>query len=340
MDKKRIVNLTKTAAIFIFIMTFGISGFMYIEDFTFVDAMYTTIITFSTVGYEMPQHIGDAGKIFTSILIVLSFGAFGYYVTLLSKFIFEEIFTNFYKQRKMRKRIKSLENHVIICGYGRNGRQASIELSQHFQDFVIVDINEEVIDEISSETDNLFLQGDATHEDILIEAGIEKAKALITTMPSDANNVFVVLTARELNNDLKIISRASEYRADKKLKRAGATNVIMPDKIGGQRMAKLVAQPDIVEFLDYIMLQTAEEVSIIELSCNNISSCLENKSIKELGVRNKSGANIIGLKTSDGTYVFNPDPDYILSRDDKLFVLGSKTQIEKLRNVLNEKDEK
>ncbi len=179
----------------------------------------------------------------------------------------------------------------------------------------------------------MYIEGDATHEEILEAARIEKAAALITTMPSDADNLFIVITARQLNPGMKIISRASEDKADSKLKRAGANNVIMPDKIGGQRMAKLIVQPDVVEFLEYIMLQESDDVTLKELSCKNLAACFSGKTIKELGIRNITGANIIGLK-KERKYIFNPDPEIILSSDDNLFVLGNPVQIAKLKDVL------
>ena len=149
-----------------------------------------------------------------------------------------------------------------------------------------------------------------------------------------ADNLFVVLTAREIAPDLKIISRASNDHSDVKLKRAGAHNVIMPDKVGGQRMAKLVAQADVVEFLEYIMLQGSKDVSLVEISCKGISPYFMENSIGELGVRNLSGANIIGIRNKDGSYVFNPSPEIKITSEDQLFVLGNPEQLDKLKRIL------
>ncbi|RLD36533.1 MAG: potassium channel protein, partial [Bacteroidetes bacterium] len=197
--------------------------------------------------------------------------------------------------------------------------------------------SKDMVDIIREETDYLYIEGDATQEETLEMAMINTASALITAMPNDADNLFVVLTARQMNKELKIISRASEEKSDSKLKRAGADNVIMPDRIGGQRMAKLVVQPDVVEFLEYIMLQSSDDVNLEELSCQNMATFFVNKSIKELGVRNITGANIVGLK-KDNAYIFNPTPDVILSANDQLFVLGDPQQLEKLRQLLEKGD--
>ena len=165
---------------------------------------------------------------------------------------------------------------------------------------------------------------------------IHTASALITTLPIDADNLFVVLSAKQLNSKLKVISRASDDHSDTKLKRAGADNVIMPDKVGGQRMAKLILQPDIVEFLDNIMLQGVDDVNLEELTCDNLGSHFDGKSIRELNVRNESGANIIGLKRSDNNYVINPTPDIILNKADRIFAIGSSTQLRKLKDLLED----
>ena len=160
-----------------------------------------------------------------------------------------------------------------------------------------------------------------------------EAKAMIVTLPVDADNLYVVLTAKGMNPNLKIIDRASNESSDIKLKRAGASNVIMPDRVGGQRMAKLVTQPDVVEFIDFIMLQEPDNVFLEELSCNTLASCFDGKEIHELDIRNQTGANIIGLRRSDRTYIINPSQNVTLSSTDKLFVLGTISQITKLKKT-------
>ena len=174
---------------------------------------------------------------------------------------------------------------------------------------------------------------------MLLRAGVQRAKALIATTPSDADNVFVVLTARSLNPKMKIISRAIDYHSDEKLKRAGADNVIMPELIGGQRMAKLVAQPDVVEFVEYVLLQDSVEVSLEEVSCRNIADAFRGKPLSHFKQRDISGANIVGLKDRNGRYIFNPGSDYIIDTEDQLFVLGSPEQLNMIRKVLNKTDD-
>ncbi len=315
------------------IVAFGTIGYHFIEKMNFLDSLYMTVITVSTVGFKEvgSKPFSPEGKIFTIGLIITSLGSLAYVGSNLARFVFDGELANYIKTYRVDKKIAKLKNHVIIVGYGRNGEQAAMELTEHGVEFVIVDKRDNVISRIRQNPELLYLKGDATHEEVLEQVRINEARALIATTPNDADNVFVVLTARSMNPGLTVISRASELESQMKLKRAGATNVIMPERIGGQRMAKLVHQPDVVEFLEYILLQKTKDVSLEEVSCNPLAQKFVGKSIGDLKVREVSGANIIGIKISGARYVFNPDPNMILSRNDQLFVLGNPDQISKLR---------
>ncbi|HAF29911.1 MAG TPA: potassium channel protein [Bacteroidales bacterium] len=312
----------------------GTSGFILIEGFTFTEAFFMTIITISTVGFREVHPLSELGQFFTAFLIVISFGIFAYAVTTLTRYIVDGVFRNYLKDNKVKTKIAKLSNHVIVVGYGRNGKQAIEELQRHKFQVVVIDNVEAIIETIREDATMLYIQGDATQDEILLDAKIENAQALITALPNDADNLFVVLTARAMNPELKIISRASSFNSDRKLRSAGATNVIMPDKIGGQRMAKLVAQPDIVDFLEYIMLRELEEVYIDEISCKDISPVFAEKTIGEWSIRSETGANIIGIKTADNNYIVNPSPDVNITSNDQIFVLGNPEQIRKLKKVL------
>lgn len=314
------------------IVSIGTIGYIYIENYRLLDAFFMTIETIGTVGFREIQPLSDAGKIFTSILIILSFGCFGFVITTFTKFMVEGFFKNYFQFAKMKNKISKLNGHIIVCGYGNNGNETVRELLEHNEKVVVVEKTPEIIEQLRLNNELFYIEGDATNENILRETNIESAKALITTMPNDADNLYIVLTAKELNNKITIVSRASDEHSIKKLKRAGANNVIMPDKIGGNRMAKLVVQPDVVEFMEFIFLQQKRDIKVDEVSCNH--SVFINKSIRDLDIRNASGANILGIRTSDGNYVINPSPDTIIHNDDKLFVLGSPSQNEKLRQVI------
>jgi voltage-gated potassium channel len=313
-------------------MLAGIVGYMWLENYSLLDAVFMTVITVATVGYREVKELDDAGKIFTSALIVFSIGTFAYAISVITRYVLEGEFQLYFKHYRVNKEIQKLQNHVIICGYGRNGRQACDQLRSQNEPFVAIEMRHENIEQMRDDGTILFVEGDATHDEILIEAGIERAKALISALPNDAANVFVVLTARGLNPGMKIISRASDESSEMKLKRAGADNVIMPDKIGGTHMASLVVKPDVLEFLDYITERV--NIKLEEILFSNLPDSMKNKSIRDLEVRNKTGANIIGIKTLSGDYMINPTPDTIMEPGAKLFVLGTAEQVQKFKEII------
>lgn len=314
----------------------GTIGYILIDGYTPLNAFYMTIITIATVGYGEVEPLSVAGKLFTSFLIITSFITFAYAVSSITKFIVDGELNVFFKNKRLNAAVEKLTDHVIICGYGRNGKQAAQILKKHDKRFVVIEDDEKVTSGVNHRFSELVLKGDATQDEILLKAGILKAKALITTLPTDAANVFIVLTARNLNPKLTIISRASDDGSDAKLKIAGANNVIMPDKVGGAHMASLVMKPDVMEFLDLITVQRADGINLEEISFDFISDSLKNKTLKDLEIRNKSGANIIGFKTVSGEYIVNPNADTRIIPQSKIFVLGAPDQIKKLKDLLVE----
>lgn len=315
--------------VIVLIVIIGVEGFSIIEGYSFVDSLYMTIITISTVGFEEVRPLTTEGRYFTMFLIVFSFGTFAYAISTIIIYLADGEFRSHLLELRKVKKIQKLENHVVICGYGRNGKQIVQELNESGQEYVLIEKDTEVINEAIADNCTNYLEGEATEDAILIEAGIKKAKALITTLPEDADNVFVVLTAREMNRNLLIISRASKDSSDKKLKMAGANNVVMPDKVGGTHMASLVIKPDVVEFLNHLSGQD-ENISLEEISYDSLPVEFKNKSIEDLHIRRRSGANVVGLKNKEGKYILNPAPEEIIGEGTKLFVLGMKNQVEKL----------
>ena len=317
----------------VLIVCIGIAGYIILEHYNFLDAFYMTVITVATVGFQEVHPLDDQGKIFTAFLIITSFGTFAYAVTSISKYVVDGEFNQYFKNLKVNSAIEKLDKHVIICGFGRNGKQAAHVLKKHKTRFVVIEQKKDIISSINHQYADLVLEGDATLDEVLVKAGIKKAKALITTLPFDADNLFIVLSARTLNPNLVIISRASEDNSDKKLKVAGANNVIMPDKLGGAHMASLVMKPDVMEFMDYITGQGSDNIRLEEITFATLKSEFQNKTIKDLEIRNKSGANIIGFKTAQGEYIINPSADTKIIPDAKLFVLGTTEQIIKLKEL-------
>ncbi|MBL0032639.1 MAG: potassium channel protein [Bacteroidetes bacterium] len=305
---------------------------MWIEDYNFIDAVFMTIITIATVGYREVKELNTGGKIFTSFLIIYSISTFAYAISVITRYVIEGEFQTYFRHYQVNKEIQKLKNHIIVCGYGRNGKQACDQLRSEGVRFVAIESNPQIIAAMQEEQDLLFIEGDATKDEVLLEAGLENAKALITALPSDAANVFVVLTARDKSPKLKIISRASDDASEHKLKRAGADNVIMPDKIGGTHMAALITKPDVLEFIDHIT--GTINIRLEEILFKSLPDSMQNKSIRELEIRNKTGANIIGFKSASGDYIINPSPDTVMMQDAKLFVLGTQEQVSKFKEIL------
>ena len=227
-----------------------------------------------------------------------------------------------------------MKDHVIIVGYGRNGHQAAHELQVSNIPFVIMEQKHDlVINNVSR--DLKFMEGDATEDEALIAAGVERARSIILTLPLDADNLFITISARALNPNIQIITRAANESTQKKLLIAGANQVVMPEYVGGIQMAALVNSEDVVSFLDKISIRGDADTNLVEIICSNLPDDLRNHSIFDLSIRQKTGANIIGFKTPEGNFIINPTPDTIMIPNTKLFVLGTPEQINKMKNIIS-----
>lgn len=320
-------------AILALIILGGTLGFMIVEGWSFFDSFYMTIITVSTVGFNEVHELSDFGKLFTSVLIITSFGTFAYAISAITAYIAGGEYRAYFYEYKSLKTAGKMENHTIVCGFGRVGKQAAHDLKFYKRSFVVVERDAEIIDDTQySETP--FIKGDSTDDQALMKANIEKAGALITALPKDADNLFVVLSARELNPKLKIISRASTFSSMRKLRIAGADNVIMPDTVGGAHMASLIVTPDMMEFFDLIKVSGKAAVNLEEISFKDLPDDFKYMTIGEMQQRSNSGCNVIGFRDENGDYAINPDPKVKILPNSKLFVLGNPEQIEKLNSVL------
>ena len=306
---------------------FGTAGYILIEDFSFLEGLYMAVTTIATVGFGEVRPLSDSGRIFTIVLILLNLALFTYFITLLTRFFSDGEFAKLYKQIKMENSIKQLQQHVIICGFGRNGKESAQILFNNKIPFVVLEEKNELEPDLEFDV-KYFIKGDATKDEVLLEAGIKNARALISSLPLDADNLFVVLTAKQLNPGVKVISRASHDSSVKKLKIAGADNVIMPDKIGGAQMATLVMLPDVVEMLSIMSTQNNEQFRVAEIESN------KNISLGQLDMWNKSNCTILGIKTSGNQYTINPNASYQVKPGERLIVMGSDEQIEKAKKLL------
>ena len=293
-----------------------------------------TVITITTVGFSEVQPLDPVSKIFTIFLILGSVVIVGYAISVITEYILSRNNYEDIKQRQMQKKIDKMTNHIIICGYGRNGKQAAKKLMAYNKPFVVIEKEKDIADKFQLE-DIPFVVGNANEDAILKEAGIERASVLIAALPNDADNLFVVLSARQINAKLCIISRASEETSYEKLKLAGANNVILPDRIGGDHMASLVVVPDLIEFIDNLSIVGEGNINIEELSVERLYKAENVKTIKDLDLRHLTGCTVIGFKTENGEYIVNPEADTRLVPGSKIIVLGRPEQIERLNSEYN-----
>jgi len=325
-------RIHKTLFLVFAIILLRVTGYMILSDYSFVDALYMTVITITTVGFGEVQPFTPEEKIFTVFLILTSITVFGYAVSTFSEYLVSGKLFEQFKHRKVEKKIKSLKGHTIVCGFGRNGKQAILKLKNYNQQFVVVEKDKEIAAEL--DVNNLLnIQGDATLDETLLRAGIKNAATLITALPSDADNLFVVLTANQLNSTCKIISRASNESSYAKLKIAGASNVIMPDKLGGDHMASLVVTPDVIEFVDRLTIEGETTANLEEIAVDDLPKKYINKTILDLDLRRETGCTVIGIRTPDRDYIINPEAETALINGSSLIVLGRPEQIVKLREL-------
>jgi len=317
---------------------FGVFGYMLIDHFNLLDALYMAVITITTVGYHEVGPLSDAGKVFNIIFIVTSFLTFSYVLARITQSIASGELTYYFNKKRLMRELEKMENHVIICGYGRNGQQAAKTLRAHKISYVIIEKNEDTMRHYKLNDPSLvYLAGDATEDSLLLKAGIEKAVAVLVSLPEDADNVFIVLSARSLNANVQIVSRASHQSATAKMYKAGANNVVMPDMIGGTHMATLVSKPDVVEFIDFLSGEDGEAIHIEAVGYNKLPSAIRDKSLKQIMDWKKTGVNCIGIKDENGKFYINPPEEIVISKGMKVIVLGTKDQIADMKRNLGDK---
>ncbi|MFK7834031.1 MAG: TrkA family potassium uptake protein [Winogradskyella sp.] len=324
-----------TAVILLLIvLCIGVLGYRFISGYDWLDAVYMTVITITTVGFAEVNPLDTQSKIFTIFLILASVVIVGYAITIITEYILSKNNFEDIKQRKMQKKIDAMNNHIIICGFGRNGRQAAKKLEDYGKSYVIIERDKDTIEKLQEEGIP-FVFGNANEDEVLREAGIDKASTLISALPSDADNLFVVLSARQINANLKIISRASQETSYNKLKLAGANNVILPDRIGGDHMASLVVIPDLVEFIDNLGIVGEHNINIEEVKVEQLYNTRQVQTIRDLDLRQKSGCTVIGFKDDKGEYIVNPEANTKLVPGSKIIVLGRPEQIQQLNSEFN-----
>jgi len=332
-------QLRFAALVVVALILLGTIGYMTVERWPFLEALYMTVITISTVGYGLPQPLSPAGTIFTCVLILAG-------VSTLFAVVFWTIgnaieaaaadkMQFMFWRKKMEKAIRAIKDHYIICGYGRMGQAIAEELRARKAPYVVVENNPQQLPKLIAEK-SLFIEGDATDENVLISAGVERAKGLITVAPSDADNTFIVLTAKGLNPNLFIVARSIKVEDEPKLRRAGADRVMSPYILGGKRMAWAVLRPTVVDFLDSVIGSESLQLEIGEATVTAKSE-FAGSTIRESGIREKSGATVIGVRTKTGALTSSPSPDIRIQEGDILVVVGTPGQIESLQRMTEKK---
>ena len=302
---------------------------MMIENYSFTQAVYMTAITVSTVGFREAKPLSDAGMIFTSAYIMFNLGLVAYIVSFAARFIFDGELKNQYQAYSNHKHLRKMKDHVIVCGYGRNGSKAVRELKKSGQKCVVIDNKTEITESLSKLADAIVI-GNASDEQVLLEAKIEKAKAIIITLPSDAENVYITLSSRELNPSLQIISRASQEITLNKLKKAGADSVIMPDSLGGKHMAQLITKPSVINFLN--MLEGVDGIFNIEqVRFEELKSEFQGASILEMNIRKASGVSVMAYQSTEGAFQINPPATTVLMPDGNFIILGNREEIDQFQ---------
>lgn len=311
----------------------GTAGYMLIEGWSLIDALYMTVITLATVGFGEVHPTSEAGRIFTIVLIILGVGFCLYVVGYILQFLVEGRIRIILGRRKLDKQISQLKNHYIVCGYGRMGRGLCRYLAQKLLNFVVIEQNPDRIAAMD-EDGILYVLGDSTGETNLTKAGIVRASTLMAVLGSDAANVFLVLTARRRNPELFIVARANESETKDTLYAAGANVVVSPYEIGARRMAHAILRPTVIHFLELAFADESADIQIEEIWVNNRSNLVD-LTLQESGIRQDLNLIVIAMKKTDGSILFNPLAGSRIEAGDTLIVVGEAKNLIKLEKVLN-----
>jgi len=319
--------------LFVCLLVFGAGGYMVIEGWSFIDALYMTVITLATVGYGEVHEISPEGRLFTVILIFLGVGFFLYVVGNVIQFLVEGRIRHVLGRRILDKQISKLKNHFIVCGYGRMGQALCGYLIQRYLDVVVVEQNPDRVP-VMDKDDILYIVGGATDEDTLMKAGIKRARGIISVLGSDADNVFLVLIAKRLNPDIFVVARANQNESEKTLYDAGTDKVVSPFALGARRMAHAILRPTVIHFLELAFTDDSTDIHVEEIPVS-VSSKLVDVSLQDSGLRQDFDLIIISIKKADGSMCFNPKASYRFEAGDTIVAVGNSKGLMQTAKILN-----
>ena len=326
-------NLIFAAIMLTLVVSIGTVGYMILEKWNFLDSLYMTVITLTTVGFSEVHPINEQGRILTMTILVSGLGVVGYLVGTLTQILVEGQLLRIMGRKKLERQIEKLKDHIIICGYGRVGRIICEEIYRSKPTpLVVIDSNSTVTARIE-EDGHLYLLGDATEEQCLLRAGIRSAKGLATALDSEADNVYITLTAKGLKPNLFIIARAGRIGSEKKLLQAGANHVVSPHQIGGYRMAQALLRPNVTEFIDFATHDPGAGMGMEEIPVRP-NSKLTDVALVDSGIRKELDLIIVAIKKVDGTMLFNPASHTTIQIGDTLIALGQRSSLIKLEQLL------
>jgi voltage-gated potassium channel len=325
--ERRTGRIARIVAMLAATLIVGTLGYHLLEDWPLVDALYMTTITLTTVGYGEVHPLDAPGRWFTMVLLLFSVGIVAYSATTLAQMVVETEFRSVFWRRRMQKRIENTRGHYIVCGYGRTGRAVCASLERHHLSYVVIEAVPALVGELKSR-EVLLVPGDATKDDSLHSAGIERATGLVAALGNDAENVYLVLSARQLNPRLKIVSWSDSVEAESKVRRAGANYVLSPYLLGGARMVQYLISPHTLAFIDRTMGGEYHDVHMGEIELSAGSPLIGN-SLKTMGIGREIGVIVIGVTRSGGEMVFNPSADYQFREEDVVIGIGSSEQFQK-----------
>jgi voltage-gated potassium channel len=315
------------------ILLTGTAGYMIIEGWDLLDALYMTVITITTVGYREVSSVSQAGRVFTILIIFLGIGTIGYILGSVAQAMVDIQVRSIVGRRKLSQKLRSIKNHYLVCGYGRIGKIIGRELLVHRIPMVVIDNSPEA-DPVLEDDRIPYIHGDATSEEVLMEAGIDRAKGLVSVVASDADNLFITMSARGLNPALHIIARADEEQTEKKLMRAGANRVVMPYLIGGQKMAHTIIKPAVTDFLEFVVHSKEMGLEMAELLVGEQSK-LNGVPLIDSGIRQKLDVIIVAVRPRSGEMKFNPSSQTRIEAGDTLICLGRPQDIKSLAAILS-----